>query len=334
MNNNDTQSRKWQLTINNPKEHDFSHEKIKELISKIKSCTYWCMSDETGENGTYHTHIYIHCSSGLRFSTIKNKFPTAHIEIAKGTAAENRDYIYKEGKWLNSEKGTTNHRDTHEESGDCPVERQGQRNDLSDLYDMIKDGMTTYQILESAPQYITYLDKIERVRQVIAEEKFSDEWRNIDTTYIWGVTGTGKTRSVMDKYGYRNVYRVTDYIHPFDGYKGQDVIVFEEFRSNLPIDDMLKYLDGYPVDFPARYANKTACFTKVFIISNEDIRTLYRNVQLDKPNTWKAFLRRINTVQVFDGKTISIFDCKDYIKSGFGMLPDIDFESVGTKNEQ
>ena len=26
---------------------------------------------------------------------------------------------------------------------------------------------------------------------------------------------------------------LTDYTHPFDGYKGQDVIIFEEFRSDL-----------------------------------------------------------------------------------------------------
>ena len=28
----DTQSRKWQLTINNPVEHGFTHDKIKDLI--------------------------------------------------------------------------------------------------------------------------------------------------------------------------------------------------------------------------------------------------------------------------------------------------------------
>ncbi len=32
--------------------------------------------------------------------------------------------------------------------------------------------------------------------------------------------------------------------------KGQDVIVFEEFRSSLKIQDMLNYLDGYPCELP------------------------------------------------------------------------------------
>lgn len=330
----DTQSRKWQLTINKPIEKGLTHEEIRTRLSKFKSLLYWCMSDETGgEQQTFHTHIYIHNPSGLRFSTIKKRFPEAHIEMAKGTAQENRDYVFKEGKWYNTEKGTTNHRESHDEYGELPVERQGQRNDLTDLFDMIKSGMSTFEIISEAPQYIDRIEKIEKVRQMILEEKYADLWRDVDVTYIWGMTGTGKTRSVMEKYGYRNVYRVTDYQHPFDSYKGQDVICFEEFRSSLPIDDMLKYLDGYPIEFPARYANKQGCFTKVFIISNEDIRTLYPNVQQEKPNTWSAFLRRIKTVQVFDGKHVGVFDAKEYIKSNWQFFPNIDFESEGSKND-
>ena len=30
---------------------------------------------------------------------------------------------------------------------------------------------------------------------------------------IFGPTGTGKNRYVMDQFGYRNVFRVTDYVH-------------------------------------------------------------------------------------------------------------------------
>ena len=102
---------------------------------------------------------------------------------------------------------------------------------------------------------------------------------------------------VMEKYGYSAVYRVTDYSHPFDGYKGQDVIIFEEFRSSLSIGDMLNYLDGYPLELPCRYANKVACYTKVYMISNIPLEQQYRNVQVDNPETWNAFRRRIKQVQ-------------------------------------
>ena len=125
-----------------------------------------------------------------------------------------------------------------------PVERQGARNDLADIYSMVKQGMTNYEIMEQIPDVMFQLDKIEIVRQTIRDEEFAERWRDLEVTYIYGDTGTGKTRYVMEKYGYRNVYRVTDYRHPFDSYMGQDVILFEEFRSSLPLGDMLKYLDS------------------------------------------------------------------------------------------
>lgn len=311
----DTRSRKWQITINNPIEKGFTHEYIIDTIREFKSVIYYCMSDEVGEQGTFHTHIYIACSNAIRFSSLLNKFNGAHLELARGNSEQNRDYVFKLGKWLNTEKATTNYSDSHYEWGELPVERQGKRNDLDDLYDMIKSGMSDYDIIEACPQYMLNLDKIEHCRQVIKENTYKDTWRDLNTVYIYGDTGAGKTRYVMDKYGYSNVYRVTDYAHPFDSYKGQDVVLFEEFRSSLPISDMLKYLDGYPVEFPARYRNKVACFTKVYICSNIELRSQYSNIQTNEKETWNAFLRRINEVHIFSNDKKTILPTKLYIDS-------------------
>ncbi|MCM1187170.1 MAG: replication protein [Lachnoclostridium sp.] len=294
-----SQSRKWLLTINNPIEKGFSHEGIENALSKLKSIVYWCLSDETGAEGTFHTHVFLYSTGGIRFSTILKHFKGAHCDIARGTCAENRDYVFKEGKWLGSDKSETNHRETHKESGELPVERQGKRSDLDDLYDMIKGGLCNYDIIEDNPTYMLHLDKIEKVRQTIRENDYREKWRSLEVTYVYGATGSGKTRGIMEKYGYGNVYRVTDYEHPFDSYKGQDVLVFEEFRSSLKIEDMLKYLDGYPLELPARYMNRIACFTKVYLLSNIDIRQQYRFIQDECYETWLAFLRRIHTVHVY-----------------------------------
>ena len=64
-------------------------------------------------------------------------------------------------------------------------------------------------------------------------ERFKDVYRKMDVTYIVGPTRVGKSRYVMEKYGYTNVYRISDYTHPFDEYNYQDVVVFDEFRSSL-----------------------------------------------------------------------------------------------------
>ena len=309
----DSQTRKWQITINNPIDKGFTHDKLIELSKEFKSLIYMCFSDEVGENGTFHTHIYLQFSSAVRFSTLKNKFEGGHFEMAKGTAVQNRDYVFKEGKWLNDKKKDTNISESHFEYGDLPVERQGKRSDLDDLYDMINSGMSNFDIITECPSYIRDIDKLDKVRQTLKDNEYKNIWRDLTVTYIYGSTGTGKTRSVMDKYGYSNVYRVTDYLHPFDSYKGQDVILFEEFRSSIHIGDMLKYIDGYPVELPCRYSNKIACYTKVYICSNISLSKQYPNLQIDENTSYSAFLRRINYVQKFTPFCVENYTLKEYL---------------------
>lgn len=315
----DVQSRKWLLTINNPVEKGYTHEFLKSQLVKFKSCVYWCMSDEIGLMGeTPHTHVYMACSSAVRFSTIHKKFEGAHFDIARGTSQENKEYVFKIGKWANTEKEDTRVEGTQEEWGEIPVERQGKRNDIEDLYDMIKQGMTDYEILESSPQYMLHIDKIEKVRQKVTMEKYRSGIRDLHVTYIYGETGAGKTRYIYDTYGFFNVFRVVDYGHPFDNYAGQDVLVFDEFRSSIQLGLMLQYLDCYPMELPCRYANKWACYTKVYIISNVSLREQYRNVQREEWESWQAFLRRIHEVHAYVGGKVHKGTPKDFID---GFVP-------------
>lgn len=340
-----TQSRKWLLTFNNPEKYGFDHDNIKAALSVIKDVTYWCMCDEVGKEGTYHTHLFIFRKNPMRFSMIKNRFPTAHIDYCRGTTQENRDYIRKEGKHKDTDKEDTNLPGTFEENGECPKEEQGKRSDLNDLYVMIKDGMSNYQILESNPGYMLRLDDIDTCRQILRQEEFKNKFREVRTEYWYGRTGRGKTRTVMESFGYENVYRVTDYQHPFDNYKGQDVMVFDEFRSSMKIQDMLNYLDGYPLDLPCRYNNKVACYSKVFIISNIGLKEQYRDIQRDYDETWQAFLRRIDGVKVFEKNgPVTFTSVHDFLYSyrgeflevdpDAGPLPWMDEEKEPPKDEQ
>ena len=68
MGESDTRSRKWQLTINNPIEHNLEHNTIKEYLSNLDNLIYWCMCDEIGgQEKTYHTHVYIHLKNAITF---------------------------------------------------------------------------------------------------------------------------------------------------------------------------------------------------------------------------------------------------------------------------
>lgn len=286
--------RKYQLTFNNPLEHGFTHEVIKSTISTMGSCLYWCMCDEVGEQGTPHTHLYLAFRNAAEFMMLHQRFHGAHIEGARGSHQENRDYIRKEGKWQDDAKHETNLPETFEESGDLPEERSAQKKASQEILDMIIDGASNAEILRRHPSVMNRLQSLDATRQTLLEEKYRKEFRNLDVTYLWGKTGVGKTSSILNQYGYENVYRVTNYDHPFDSYAQQPVILLDEFRSSLPIADMLKYLDGYPLMLPCRYNDKVACFTKVFILSNIPLSAQYPNVQLTEKETWNALCRRIN----------------------------------------
>lgn len=292
-------ARKFQLTINNPTEHGFTHNRIRIILQECSGLLYWCMCDEVGEQGTPHTHIYLVFKNSVMFDTLHKRFYGVHIEQANGSNQENRDYVRKEGKWLEDAKHKTNLPDTFEEWGELPSDRKAAETQADHIVQMIREGKSNAEILEECPTAYSKLAHIEQTRQALLEETYKDQWRTLEVTYLWGDSGAGKTKSVMERYGYSNVYRVTDYAHPFDNYKGQDVIVFEEFRSSLTISDMLNYLDGYPVVLPCRYANKIACYTKVYIISNIALDQQYRNVQTESPETWKAFCRRIHHIVHF-----------------------------------
>ncbi len=313
---NDSRSRKWQITINNPANKGYTHDKIKECLALFTNCLYWCMSDEVGlETHTPHTHVFIACSGAVRFSTLQNRFPECHFEICRGTSQQNRDYVFKEGKYLGSSKEDTRVEGSQEEWGEMPVERQGKRNDLDDLFDMIRSGMTDIQILNTCPEYMLNLPDIQHTRQIVQRDAYENTFRNLHVVYIYGATGTGKTRYVMEKYGYSNVYRVTNYKHPFDGYRGQDVILFDEFRSSLPLGDMLKYLDGYPCDLPSRFSDKHALFTRVYFTTNIPLTDQYSSIQRNESESYNAFIRRIHEVRHYDGMERRTMTIREYLDS-------------------
>lgn len=313
------QSRKWQLTFNNPEEHGFSHDSIVESIENLAAVVYWCMCDEIGSEGTYHTHLYIVFQNPKMHTVIANAFPGAHRENVKGTSQQNRDYVLKDGEKYNKQPdGTydyvdssgkrhtgTNFGDTFLEWGEMPREQQGKSKDVEKILALVKDGADNLEIVNAVPSAMLNIDKVERTRSMFRDKEFANSWRNLEVTYIFGKTGAGKTRSVMDEYGYANCYRVTDYKHPFDTYDGQDVIIFEEFRGNLKHGDMLNYLDGYPLLLPCRYFNRQACYTKVFIITNIPPDDQYMNIDRESRN---AFFRRITKVKWYQDKHVSEFD--------------------------
>jgi len=279
--------RNYCLTINNPKETD---EQFFEYCKNLDHIQYFVFQRERGEdNGTEHFQVYIEFTHGKRFDTMKNYFPTAHIQKRNGTKEKARDYCMKEKTRIG--KVFT--------FGEMADERE--RTDFDEMQSAIERGMNEYDFNKQfRGQTTRYPNFYAKNKSLFIQNKYRKEKRKIEVTYIYGSTGKGKTTAVTNKHGYENVYMIDDYKFPFDLYEYQDTILFDEFRSQIELYKLLRWTDIHPVILPCRYNNKQACYTKVYFTSNVPLDSLYSNIKVDEPKTYEAFLRRIYNVYNFD----------------------------------
>ena len=311
------QSRRFLLTINNPQDKGINFDTIQETINNLKSTEYYCMASEVGESGTPHIHIFIVFGAPVRFSTIKNKFPTAHIDRCKGTAQENRDYVGKLGKWRDTAKAETVTGDFCE-WGTIPEDRQGERKDLALMYEMIKQGASDLDIFEENPAYIRFVSHIEKVRQALSREKKQTAERDVKVIYMYGCDVATRLRYIYDRFGYDKVYRVVDYDkHPFDGYNCEDIVVFDFFEGGFPITQMNgMFMLGLPLELSCRYNNKMACYTTLVISADVSPVEIYIDVKVKEQ---RAFYSNLSEILYFnDSGEVDVYTSKDLLK---GRLP-------------
>ena len=103
------------------------------------------------------------------------------------------------------------------------------------LVQCIRAGMSNTEIIDEFPNLAFRIRDIDVLRQTLLAEKYVVENRPLDVSYIYGASGTGKTRGIYQKHDPKSICRITNYRASrgisFDGYNGQDVLVFEEFNS-------------------------------------------------------------------------------------------------------
>ncbi len=307
----DTQARDWCFTVNNPA---LSDTEFYEYLQTLPSVKYFIFCRERGNgtednpDGTIHFQGYIEFSCGKRFSTLVKCFGAdkvgnqGHIEPRNGTRKGCADYVRKTGK--HADKANTQIGDVFE-WGEFIAD--GQRSDLTEIVAMVDRGATDEEIKTAFPsQFLRYSRNIRDLRALKLDERFAlfeSKYREgMEVVYIYGKPRTGKSRYVYEKHGYGNVYSVQGYSEgkSFDGYKGQDVLLLDEYRSGFNFGMLLKYTDGQPCGLLCRFRNRVACWTKVYIVSNIPLEKQHKDIQLTESDSWRALLARITAVYNFD----------------------------------
>ena len=199
------------------------------------------------------------------------------------------------------------------ENLDTP-EKDEKESNTEKFFERLHSGASNMELQKEFPAlYAQYgVDKIEKFRQDKFKDEYGDAFRDITITFIYGATRLGKTSFVYDQYKPREVCRVTNYkVGTFEGYRNQKVLMLDEFTGQLEITFVNNLLDRLPIELPARFTNRTACFTEVYIISNLTLSDIYKEQQAQTPEVYRAFLERIKNIIRFTAFKQWHYELKD-----------------------
>lgn len=294
------QSRSWLLTV---PAKDYDREYVEEALSN-----YAYMGQlEEGKSGYRHWQILIENPHAIRFTTLKNLIPKAHIEPRAGSLRQAAEYVTKEDSRVEGEPPLENGRIVI-------TNEQGRRKDVEVIREAIlEENKSVDQVLLDFPEAARMQAYVRELVSARDRRNARGIMRDVEVIYLYGEPGTGKTHWVYANFP--DLYRVTDYNHPYDSYDAEDVLVLDEFTGQLGLTDLNNLLDVYPLQLPARYANRTAMFTKVVMISNLPPWTLYNG----HPDILRrAFIRRVDRVLLMDeGKPVEVL--RELVLSKFGV---------------
>lgn len=115
----------------------------------------------------------------------------------------------------------------------------------------------------------------------------------MDVHIYYGDTGSGKTRAVYDKESLDDLY-----VHPgghwFDGYDGQDAVLFDDFSGScFPISYFLKILDRYPMTVPVKGGFVNWKPRRIYVTSNLNPTEWYSGAHIEHQ---RALRRRFTHV--------------------------------------
>lgn len=265
--------RRWCFTYNN-----YTEGIVQDL--KEYKCDYLICGKEVGEKGTPHLQGYWEFKSGVRFATLKKAFPAIHLEACKGSPQQNIDYCSKDGDYFEVGK----------------PKNQGKRSDLDAVMEDISGGMSKLDVFHEHPSIaFRYPKALEEYRRLATKKNLAG-YKEKDVRVYWGETGTGKTRSAMEEFP--DAFIVSSGLTGFwwSGYDGESTVVMDEFRGGIPLCQLLRILDGYPVQVSVHGGSAYLLATTVIITSNVDPDLWYQNAD---DRSLKALKRRISSVKYF-----------------------------------
>lgn len=238
---------------------------------------------------THRPHLqgYVELSRMCTLRQVKSILgsESAHLEKRRGTQEEAIQYCTKESSricqfapFIIGEKA-----------------RQGKRNDWKKAQEMLQNKATINEVCDEIPQLTRYYSALQKYKNglVLPREKGCEP---PEVEVIIGQPGVGKTRYVIDKEKEEDLYIVEEPDNSttwFDGYEGQEAVLFDDFYGWVKYSKMLRLLDRYPMRVPVKGGFVQWRPKRIYITSNKDIDSWYGS-------HIPALKRRITKYRVFD----------------------------------
>lgn len=237
---------------------------------------------EIGEGGFRHWQVVVQGKKPLRVAALKRLFgERAHWEKTRSESAGTYQIIVDEYVW----KEETRVEGTQFEVGTKAVRRNVSK-DWDQIYSDARSGN-----LDNIPRDILVrcYSQINKITQDNLQP--NSVIRSVHA--FWGRTGTGKTRRAWEEAGL-DAYPKDPSTKWWDGYRGQEHVVIDEFRGKIAIEHMLRWLDRYPVIVERKGGSTVLRASSIWITSNLAPELWY--VGMDE-ETVNALVRRLNIIQ-------------------------------------
>lgn len=244
--------------------------------------------------GWLHHHIYINFKKSQRHGAVKKIFgKTVNIQDAKGDAHDGKKYATKPetktGDLILYEYGT------------IPV--KGKRNDIEVFKNDIEAGLSKQEMFDKHFHTMARYPRLynEYSASLLEQKAKKRHKQPVDIIYIYGTTGTGKTTKAYEFD--ENLYTIDhSYCEDkvwFDGYTGQDTVLFDDFRGGIKFSYMLKLLDTRYMQLAVKFGFTHKAWKRVIITSNIPPEEQYQHMA----ETNAPFLDRIDKVIKMEGKS-------------------------------
>lgn len=233
--------------------------------------------------GRIHWQGHVSSINPLTLANAKKKVSPWHVEASVAPMASIK-YCKEDGKW--------------EEFGIPP--NQGARSDITELVKRIRDReITVDEVVMDDPEMFHKYGRTLQAASEIGNRQKRRCWAP-EVYWIWGPTGTGKTRFAWEKepnlwaYPYENNQW-------WDTYQGQEAILFDDFRGQVQLNMMLRICDRYAMDVPQRGKAPYPLLAKrIYITSCKPPQECY-SVETSSGDNVSQLLRRITKLIVMDG---------------------------------